>query len=100
MCPRCTTLAKADFDPFVWWDAGGRARFANRLRGKPWPVFRRVKRRRRKIFRSDTGHCWQMVNRSIIKSSDVAAARRWIPMNPLLAHQMRVEDAANPTVVA
>jgi hypothetical protein len=87
-------LAKADFDPYVWRDADGRPRFANRMTGKPWPVFRRVKRRRRKVFRfSDTGPCWQMVNRSIVKSSNVAAARRWIPMNPLLAHQMQVEDA-------
>ena len=98
MCPNCTLLAKADFEPFVWTDHTGRTRFANRMSGgnrfldRTWPVFRRVPRRtyRRPVVSSP---CGQKVNQSILKSSQVTAARRWIPMNPLAVHQMRVEDA-------
>jgi hypothetical protein len=98
MCPNCTLLAKADFDPFVWTDHTGQTTFANRMSGghrfldRAWPVFRRIPRRpsRRFIMRSP---CDERVNRSILKSSRVVAARRWMPMNPLSAHQMRVEDA-------
>jgi hypothetical protein len=98
MCPNCTLLAKADFEPFVWTDHTGRTRFANRMSGgnrfldRTWPVFRRVPRRtyRRPVVSSP---CEQKVNQSILKSSQVTAARRWIPMNPLAVHQMRVEDA-------
>lgn len=98
MCPHCTLLAKADFDPFVWTDHTGQTRFANQMSGghrfldRAWPVFRRVPRcpSRRLIMSSP---CGEKVNRSILKSSRVAAARRCIPMNPLEAYQMRVEDA-------
>jgi hypothetical protein len=91
-------LAKADFEPFIWTDRVGRTRFANRMSGahrfldRAWPVFRRVPRR---LYRRLTASssCDEKMNKSILKSSHVAAARRWIPMNPLAAHQMRVEDA-------
>jgi hypothetical protein len=33
MCPNCTLLAKADFDPFVWTDHTGKTTFANRMSG-------------------------------------------------------------------
>jgi hypothetical protein len=35
----------------------------------------------------------QKVNRSILKSSQVSAARHWLPCNPLFAQAMQVEDA-------
>jgi hypothetical protein len=35
----------------------------------------------------------EKVSRSIVKSSRVEEARRWIPMNPLAEHQMEVQDA-------
>jgi hypothetical protein len=101
MCPRCTILLKADFDPFVQWDAAGRSQFANslpshgRFRDRVWPVFRRPRRRVRRRRPRDVMDtpCGEKVSRSIVKSSRVASARRWIPMNPLAAHQMKVEDA-------
>jgi hypothetical protein len=105
MCPRCTILAKAEFEEFVWRDHLGRVQFANnmrphhnsgevlkRFRQRVWPVFARTRR----SFgpRLPLGSpCGQKVTRSIIKSSNVSAARRWLPCNPLFAHAMQVEDA-------
>lgn len=37
--------------------------------------------------------CGMKASRSIVKSGRVMVARRWIPMNPSAAHQMKVEDA-------
>jgi hypothetical protein len=96
MCPHCTMLAKAEFDPFVWRDATGGTRFANAMSGAVWPVFRReprgtLPRRRQEIMGTP---CGQKVTRSIEKSARVAEVRHWIPTNPLLAHHMRIEDAA------
>ncbi len=100
MCPRCTILQKAAFGPFTWRDGTGRVRFANadvltdgRFRDRVWPVFQRAPRKPEQRRPMDAGPCWQKVNRSIIRSSNVGAARRWIPCNPLFAHVMRVEDA-------
>jgi hypothetical protein len=51
MCPRCTQLAKAEFEEFVSRDQAG-VRFANRMRAdgrffdRHWPVFRRTPRNR------------------------------------------------------
>jgi hypothetical protein len=100
MCPRCTQLAKAEFEEFVWHDQAG-VRFANRMRAdgrfldRHWPVFRRTLRRVERRRPSDvmSTPCGQKVNRSIVKSSQVSAARRWLPCNPLFAHAMQVEDA-------
>jgi hypothetical protein len=99
MCPRCTQLAKAEFEEFVWHDQAG-VRFANRMRAdgrfldRHWPVFRRTRRRVERRRPSDVmaTPCGQKVNRSIVKSSQVSAARRWLPCNPLSAHAMQVED--------
>jgi hypothetical protein len=100
MCPRCTQLAKAEFEEFVSRDQAG-VRFANRMRAdgrfldRHWPVFRRTPRRteRRRPRDAMASPCGQKVNRSIVKSSNVSATRRWLPCNPLFAHAMRVEDA-------
>jgi hypothetical protein len=100
MCPRCTQLEKAEFEEFVRHDQTG-VRFANRMRtggrfvDRVWPVFWRTRRRAERRRPSDimATPCWQKVNRSTIKSSQVCTARRWLPCNPLFAHAMRVEDA-------
>jgi hypothetical protein len=93
-------LEKAKFEPFVWRDHTGHVRFANadlrtdgRFRERVWPVLARNPRSVDRRRPSDAGPCWQKVNRSIIKSSNVSAVRRWLPCNPLYAHVMRVEDA-------
>jgi hypothetical protein len=96
MCPICTSLAKAYFEPFIDVSGSGGPRFANRFHGPTWPVFRRVMRRHRPNTRPATGPCGQKVRRSIIKASRIAAARRWIPVHPLLVYQMQVEDARRP----
>lgn len=108
MCPRCTQLAKAEFEEFVRRDHLGRVQFANdmrphrnsdevlkRFRQRVWPVFARTRRavERNRLRDRMATPCAQKVNRSIIKSSNVSAARHWLPCNPLFAHVMRVEDA-------
>lgn len=108
MCPRCTQLAKAEFEEFVWHDQAGDVRFANRMPGegrfldRHWPVFRRTRRRveRRRPRDVMASPCGQKVNRSILKSSQVCAARHWLPCNPLFAHAMQVEDAWRKAVLA
>ena len=94
MCPRCMMLEKATFEPFVRRDPNG-VRFANRMRGRRWPVFRREARgfHYRRGGYVQGGPCHQKIVRSILKSSRVCAARRWLPCNPLEVHAMRVEDA-------
>ncbi len=101
MCPRCTQLAKAEFDAFVWHDQAG-VRFANRMprgdgrfRERHWPVFQPTRRRvgRRRPCDVMATPCGQKVNRSIVKAARISAARRWLPCNPLDAHAMKVEDA-------
>lgn len=99
MCARCDQLLKAEFEAFVWRD-GDVVRFANRMRSdgkfldRVWPVFRREKRRFRRLRPRYGGSlCSRQVSRSILKSSKTAASRRWIPGNPLLTHLMKIEDA-------
>jgi hypothetical protein len=85
-------------DPFVERRTDGRLWFANRVRSegrfadRVWPVFRnaRIKRRPRKPL--DTPAIVRKASASITKAAALCEARRWIPMNPLLAHAMRVED--------
>ena len=97
MCPRCTRLHHAEFDSYVT-HLNGEVRFANqertgnRHRDRVYPVLSRSKRhrqRREPLY----GVCVEKVSRSIERASYIAAARRWLPCNPLTAHAMRVEDA-------
>lgn len=97
-------LVRAEFEPFVWHDHGGRVRFVNdvsgvsgRFRERVWPAFRRAKRgfppRMWATINGLRTFRHERVTVSIVKAGRVNAARRWIPMNPLVAHQMRVEDS-------
>jgi hypothetical protein len=64
MCPRCTQLAKAEFEEFVWRDKTG-VRFANRMPADGhWPVFRRNRRHAKRRRPSDVmaSPCGQKVN--------------------------------------
>jgi hypothetical protein len=101
MCPRCTRLERADFEPFVRLDEQGRARFANRFvshpgrfRDRQWPVFQRPRRRvwRRRPCDAMRSVCSEKVYQSIRKAARLAEARRLVPLNPLLVHALRVED--------
>jgi hypothetical protein len=92
---------------YVWRAHLGRVQFANdmrpyhnsgevlkRFRQRVWPVFARTRlaverHRQRNVMASP---CAQRVNRCIVKSSHVSAARRLLPCNPLFAYVMRVED--------
>jgi hypothetical protein len=87
----------AYFDPYVWRNHTGQIRFENRLpntgrfRDRCWPVFQRVPRKRwRKL--PPYGPAIR-VSRAIARASKIAAARRWLPCNPLFVHVMTVEDA-------
>lgn len=97
MCPRCTQLAKATFEEFVWHDQAG-VRFANRMPGggrfldRHWPVLRRTRRRiagtgelsptRRRPSDVMASPCFQKVNRSIVKLSQIGAARGGVDVEP------------------
>jgi len=99
MCHRCTQLAKAEFKKFVWPDQNC-VRFANRMRGdgrfraRHWPVFQPARRGNQRRRPSDVmaSPCGQKINHSVFKSSQLSAARHWLPCNPLFAHAMKVED--------
>ena len=91
---------RCGFEEFVW-QPDGRARFANGLRStRPrFCVFHPVRPVRSKLRMSDA---WQRshgrwhharMDRGLTRICDLAAARRWIPCNPLFVHLMRVEDA-------
>lgn len=92
------------FDAFVTREpATGRVRFANRMpQGQRFldrcvPIFSQPRchaRRRPKHVHSISG---KKINRSIQKSARLAEIRRLVPVNPLYAHVMRVEDAFQRT---
>jgi hypothetical protein len=87
------------FEPFVTRDPDGRAKFANRwtfaakpFRERVWPVFRRSRLAKRRK-RPSIGFRHELFNADITRDARLAAARRWLPDNPLSVHAMRVEDA-------
>jgi hypothetical protein len=88
------------FDGFVTRDpVTGRVRFANRMPAgrrfldRSVPIFSQPRRRAR--FRQERTRSIgiERTNRSILRSARLAEVRRLIPLNPLYAHVMRVEDA-------
>lgn len=100
MCRSCINIERAKLDPFVEWDADGRVWFANRIRAqgrfadRVWPVFRNAPRVKCKRLRAlDTSVVVRKASAAITKAAALGEARRWIPMNPLQAYAMRVEDA-------
>jgi hypothetical protein len=87
------------FDPFITRGPDGRAKFANRwtfadkpFRERVWPVFRRTRIARWRK-RPSIGFRHELFNADIERDARLAAARRWLPDNPLSVHAMRVEDA-------
>jgi hypothetical protein len=80
------------FEPFVE-RRDGIVYFANRMLGRHMPGFpgstakRRRWKKRRRTFRQ------HRMNIEIDRASDLAAARRWLPGNPLGTYAMRAEDA-------
>jgi hypothetical protein len=97
MCPRCSELCRAEFEPFVeHYD--GRRHFANEVRGagrfreRVYPVLSNSRRQRRKRLPMFSV-CVVKVSRSIEQSARLSEARRWLPCNPLVAFAMRAEDA-------
>lgn len=83
------------FEPYVARDTIGRVTFANRLISHGY--FPRV-RRRSLVKRIQWSRSGVVAVRGIELASRVAEARRWIPLNPLLAHLMRAEDAKKESI--
>jgi hypothetical protein len=84
-------IERVEFYPYVrCWN--GEIHFANRMPGplyiRLWHMLR-LKRPRRQKWRN---HRIQRLHSGIDRSSKIAEARRWIPMNPLVARQMWVQD--------
>lgn len=100
MCGRCYELPKADFEEFLVQRRGA-VIFANREIGprqrfydRHWPAHRvGPDRHRPQKRRIPSNHCHARYNRELVRSCLLAEARRWLPMNPLEAHSMRVNDA-------
>jgi hypothetical protein len=100
MCRSCINIERAKLDPFIERRRDGYVWFANRVRAKGrfadrvWAVFRNA-RIKRKCLRTplDTSVAARKASASISRAAELCEARRWIPMNPLQAYAMRVEDA-------
>ena len=87
----------ATFDEFVWRDDRG-VHFANRhfnqsgrFFDRHWPVFRQPRRGRDRPRLKFTAR-YEKQSKQIRRSSDIAAAKRWLCCNPLDVHAMFVED--------
>jgi len=88
----------ATFDEFVWRDDRG-IHFANRhvnqggarFSERCWPVFIQPKPKR-DGYKRKFGARHEKKSRQITRSSDIAAAKRWLCFNPLDVHAMFVED--------
>ncbi len=99
MCPSCINIERAKRDPFIERGGDGHVRFANRVRAKGrfadrvWAVFRNARIKRQRLRRPlDTSVVVRKASTAISRAAALGAARRWIPMNPLQAYAMRVED--------
>jgi hypothetical protein len=100
MCRIYINIERAKCDPFIERQADGRVWFANRIRAqgrfadRVWPVFRNARNKRKRLPEpSDTSVIVRKASASISRAAALCEARRWIPMNPLQAYAMRVEDA-------
>ena len=106
MCGRCYELPKADFEEFLVRRRGA-VLFANseigprqRFYDRHWPALQLGKRPRSRKRRPISGHCHARWNRVLDQTCKLAEARRWLPMNPLEAHSMRVNDAKRRVGIA
>jgi hypothetical protein len=100
MCRSCINIERAKCDPFIERQADGRVWSANRIRAqgrfadRVWPVFRNAHIERKRLPKpSNTYVIVRTASASISRAAALCEARRWIPMNPLQAYAMRVEDA-------
>jgi len=100
MCRSCINIERAKLDPFIERGGDGHVWFANRVRAKGrfadrvWAVFRDARIKRKCLRKSlDTSVVVRKASAAITKAAALSEARRWIPMNPLQAYAMRVEDA-------
>lgn len=87
---------QAAFQPFVERGPDSWVTYGNRILGHSWPAHmgdwrRRRARRARPMF-------WRhrRMRAAIVRASNLIAARYWLPLNPLLVHLMRNEDAVRP----
>lgn len=97
-------LERARFDPFVWHDDTGNARFSGRQqptkgrhRDRVWPALSRYKRVRRKTgsWCDRAGPAtWMKMTRSIDKAALLTVLRRWDPMSSLEAWHIKQCDHA------
>jgi hypothetical protein len=99
-CRRCINIERAKCDPFIVRQADGRVWFANRIRAqgrfadRVWAVLRNARIKSKCLRKpSDTSVAARKASASISSAAELCEARRWIPMNPLQAYAMRVEDA-------
>lgn len=84
---------RAEFGEYVVKNPGRPAHFANRMRGGPLrPSVLQPMRRKRRKKHPPRGARLAMKIKRMDRAAKIAAARRWIPLNPLLAHAMWVED--------
>src|SRR5512137_644793 len=100
MCRGCINIERAKLDPFIERGADGRVWFANRIRAegrfadRVWPVFRNARIERKPLRKpTHTSVIARKASAAITKAAALSEVRRWIPMNPLQAYAMRVEDA-------
>jgi hypothetical protein len=99
MCRSCINIERAKLDPFIERGRDGCVWFANRVRAKGrfadrvWAVFRNAQIKRKCLRKPlDTSVVVRKASTAITKAAALGEARRWIPMNPLQAFAMRVED--------
>jgi hypothetical protein len=82
----------AAFEEYVVREPDGSADFANRM-GRPLPGFPGGTIKRRRSKRRHLPHRMRRIADQIRRASIIAAARKWLPANPLLVHIMAAEDA-------
>jgi len=99
-------LVKAEFEEFVWRDAGQvhfsgqRPTEPKRFRERVWPVFCRArpKRRTTEAWNFRRMPLWHVpYERSMTKAHRIEAARRWWADRPLTRHWDRVDEAIEAT---
>lgn len=96
-------IERAEFEEFTWRDRTGCVRFqgqrpteAKRFRERMWPVFWRIRPRRRTTdaWTLRATPLWAVAwDRSLDKAFRVKLARRWLVEHPLARHWHQVDEA-------